>query len=319
MAQDEYGNEIDEEQQNQQQQPQQGTTNQVAAQIPAPTWVNKDPNGKAVGSQWLNWIHDTYGDSQSRGGGFADLPGGTGVSSVIDRFNRETGNQAKFLGGPSGDRVDFGQGAQDALTSGGQLWLDHDPGSHGGGGGGGNGGGGGGGGSYSGSGGMMGDTGAKSNALYELLMKRAQQSKDVDPNDPIIKGQTDAYNAEGQQARRNFLAASAEKEGPYGNATGESRRSAEELGKSTGSFHAAAMQRELDARRNEIEHALSGAAGLLTEEQRLSLQEELTKMGMSQQNDQFGRSLAQSGSQFDRGLNQRSYEYDNNRFDSMFM
>lgn len=313
MAQDEYGNEIDEPQR-----PQQGATNQVANAIGTGVAAPPKPQ-EAAGSTWLNWINSTYGKSGSRGGGFADLPQGQNLSGVVDRFNKETGRGAKFIGGASGDQVDFGQGAQDALTAEGQLWLDHDPGNPGGMKGGG--GGGGGTGSISGSavgGSGMGDMSGKSNALYDLLMKRASQSLEIDPNDPVIKGQTDAYDAQGQQARRNYLSASAEAEGAYGNAAGESRRSAEELGKSTGAFQAAAMERQQNARRQEIEHALSGAAGLLTEEQRLSLQEELSKMGMNMQNDQFGRSLAQSADQFGSSLGQRAYEYDNTRYDQLF-
>jgi hypothetical protein len=317
MAQDEYGNEIpDPEQQQQQQQQPQGATNQIAAQIPGPKSRNENA------SSWLNWIHSAYGDSASRGGGFADT--NQDLNSVVDRYNRETGSQAKFMGGPSGDRVDFGNGAEDVKTGEGQLWFNYGPGGPPGQKpGAGSGGGGGGGGSYSGgggtgSGGYLNDRGGKSNALYDLLMKRATQSTQVDPNDPIIKGQTDAYDAQGQQARRNFLAASAEKEGPYGNAASESRRSAEELGKSTGAFQAQAMQHELDARRREIEGALSGAQGLLTDEQRISLQEELSKMQMNQQNDQFGRSLAQGQSQFNANLGQRGYEFDTSRYDNLF-
>jgi hypothetical protein len=74
---------------------------------------------------WLDWINATYGQSKSRGTGFSDLPQGVTLEQAIGRYNEETGAGAKFVGGPSGDRVDFGQGVTDALTAGGQLWSDY--------------------------------------------------------------------------------------------------------------------------------------------------------------------------------------------------
>lgn len=75
-----------------------------------------------AGTSWLDWIAQTYGTSKSRGGGFADLPAGTNLEQAIGRFNQETGANARYIGGQSGDQVDFGQGPTDALTAGGQLW-----------------------------------------------------------------------------------------------------------------------------------------------------------------------------------------------------
>jgi hypothetical protein len=87
--------------------------------------TNAAPAAGGGDKGWLDWINATYGQSKARGTGFADLPQGTNLSQVIDRYNQETGANAKFLGGPSNDRVDFGQGATDALTAGGQLWSDY--------------------------------------------------------------------------------------------------------------------------------------------------------------------------------------------------
>lgn len=314
MAQDEFGNEIDDQQQ-------QGTTSQVAQA--AGTGVAAPPKPKSSNenaSSWLNWISSTYGDSKSRGGGFADT--NDPLSSVVDRFNRDTGGQAKLVPGASGDMVDFGNGARDVKTAEGQLWYNYGPGgppgqkpsSGGGGGGGGSAFGSGGGGT-----GFLGDSGGKSNALYDLLMKRAQQSATIDRNDPNIRAQSDAFNAQGQQARRDYLASEAEKAGAYGNQRSEERRSAEELGKSSGAFEAQAIKQAQDARRSEIESALSGAAGFLTEQQRMALQEELSKIQLNQQESQFGRSQSQQASQFGAGLGQRAYEFDTNRYDSMFL
>lgn len=170
----------------------------------------------------------------------------------------------------------------------------------------------------------------QSNTLLDLLMKRAGASETVDPNDPIIQAQTDAFRGEGVQARRDFLSAQAEGAGPYGNQRSEERRSAEELGKSVGGFRAQAMQQELSAKRAQIEHALSGAAGFITEQQRMQLQNQLTRLQLAQQESQFGRNLKQQGSQFDRNLSmqkdqfgrtigQRAYEFDTGRYDNLFL
>lgn len=186
-----------------------------------------------------------------------------------------------------------------------------------------------GGGGAGGGGGVGGNMTGDARGIFDLLMERARGSENVDPNDPIIKAQTDAYRAEGTQARRDFLARQAEAAGPYGNQRSEERRSAEELGKSVGGFQAAAMQQELSARRAKIEHALSGAAGFLTEQQRMSLQNELTRLQLAQQESQFGRNLAWDKSRFGqqlgwekesfgRTLGQRAYEFDTNRFDNLF-
>ncbi len=147
----------------------------------------------------------------------------------------------------------------------------------------------------------------RASALFDLLMKRATQSENIDRNDPIVRSQSDAFNAQGQQARRDYLASEAEKAGPYGNQSSEERRSAEELGKSSGAFEAQAIANQQNARRQEIEQALSGAAGFLTQEQQMALTEELQKLNLAQQESQFGRNLGQT-----------AYEFDTNRYDNIF-
>jgi hypothetical protein len=152
------------------------------------------------------------------------------------------------------------------------------------------------------------------NALMDLLMSRAKQSEVVDPNDPVLKAQTDAYNADQTRTERQYEAGLAEKGGPNANMSAERRAGAETVGQNEGSFQAKLMGQELVARRTEIAQALQGASGLLTAEQAMQLQEELTKLddqirqsqfvqGQGQQESQFGRSLAQSafaqGSQMD--------------------
>ena len=74
------------------------------------------------------------------------------MAGIIDRYNKQTGQHATYVGGPSGDKVDFhdGRGPVDVLNAQGKLWYDEGehgskPGgaSYGAGGGGGGGGGGG--------------------------------------------------------------------------------------------------------------------------------------------------------------------------------
>lgn len=174
-----------------------------------------------------------------------------------------------------------------------------------------------------------GGLGTQAQGLFNLLMKRANMSEVIDPNDPVIKAQTDAYRSEGVNARRDFLAQQAEQAGPYGNLRSEERRSAEQLGKSVGGFQGQVMQQELNRKTAQIEAALSGAQGFLTDQQRMALQNELTRLQLAQQESQFGRNLKQQGSQFDRSLSmqkdqfgrslgQRAYEFDTGRFDDLF-
>lgn len=121
------------------------------------------------------------------------------------------------------------------------------------------------------------DPGGKWDALYEQLMKRSKQGLELDPNDPIIRAQTDAYNAQGERARRNFLSSQAEKSSPYatGAQLGQERMSAENLGQNNAGFQAQLMGRELTSRREEIQNALSQMGGMLSDAQRLALQKEL--------------------------------------------
>jgi len=135
-------------------------------------------------------------------------------------------------------------------------------------------------------------------ALYDLLMGRAQQGLNVDRNNPAIRGQADAYAANEERAKRNYLGDTAEREGPYVNMQGESRMANERMGQRTGAFEAELVGRELTAKRQEISEALSGLGNLLTEDQRMELQAQLAQMdnairqqGLTSQNDQFAANL----------------------------
>lgn len=135
----------------------------------------------------------------------------------------------------------------------------------------------------------------KSNALLDYLMGRGTgQISDstlpalqVDPNDPIIKRQVNAYSATQTRAERNYEAALAERAGTNANIGAERRIGAENVGMATSGFEAQLMNQELGARRQEIQQALSGAYGALTAEQSMQLQEELAQLGLSQNAYQF--------------------------------
>jgi len=71
---------------------------------------------------FLDWATQQYGADPTRGAGFVNAQAAGGLQNMLQAYSQATGNTANFLGGPSGDRVDFGQGVQDALTSGGQIW-----------------------------------------------------------------------------------------------------------------------------------------------------------------------------------------------------
>lgn len=144
----------------------------------------------------------------------------------------------------------------------------------------------------------------KSNALLDYLMGRGTgQISDstlpalqVDPNDPIIKRQVNAYSATQTRAERNYEAALAERAGTNANIGAERRIGAENVGMATSGFEAQLMNQELGARRQEIQQALAGAYGALSAEQQMQLQEELAQLGLSQSayqfdsNDQFRNS-----------------------------
>ena len=139
----------------------------------------------------------------------------------------------------------------------------------------------------------------QSSDLFNLLMKRANQSLTIDPNDPVMKQQSDAYNAQNTRAERDYLSGVAEKGGANANISAETRAASEKVGQLGGQFEGQLMQNELNARRQEIQSALSGAAGFLTQEQQMQLQEEMANLDRAQQQSQFSANLGQQSYQFD--------------------
>lgn len=107
-------------------------------------------------------------------------------------------------------------------------------------------------------------------------MDRAKQGTQISPDDPNIKQQVEPYAAQIEREKRNYLADMAESEGPLANMRGESRVANEHAGQATGLFQSQLIGRELDAKRQEIQAALSQMGGMLTEQQQMALQKELS-------------------------------------------
>lgn len=119
--------------------------------------------------------------------------------------------------------------------------------------------------------------------LYGQLKSRADQSTQIDANDPIIKGQVDVYRNEQDRAQRNYLSDAAESSGPYENLRGQQRMAAEHTGQAVGGFQAELLGRELSSRRAEIADALNSMRGMLTADQQANLQTELSTLDKQMQ------------------------------------
>jgi hypothetical protein len=151
--------------------------------------------------------------------------------------------------------------------------------------------------SGSGTGDLGGMSGGAGGTLWDKLMSRMNQSLQIDKSDPIIANQLNAFDAAQTRSMRDYLAQEAEAAGPQGNINMETRMAHENRGQQSGQFMGALMQRELDARRQEIQQALNGALGYLTEQQRMALTKQLADMD---------NALAYAN------LGQRGYEFDVN-------
>lgn len=152
-------------------------------------------------------------------------------------------------------------------------------------------------------------TNTQGNALYDRLMgvatgsiaEKSNPNFNIDPNDPIIKGQVDAASAQSQLAQRNYLQGVAEKAGANGNISAETRRAAEAGGQSVSAIQAKLMGDELSARRNEVQQALQLAVQQNDTQQQLRLTEQLARIQQAEQMYQF-----------DANMGQRAYEFDAN-------
>lgn len=148
----------------------------------------------------------------------------------------------------------------------------------------------------------------QSSAFYDMLLKKASATPNVDPNNPVIKAQVNAYDANQQRTGRDYLSTLAEKGGPNTNLGAEARLSAENRGAATSGFQATLQGQEIAAQRNEIQQALQLGAQFLTAQQQMSLQARLKELDIQQQ--QFDRQ--QRASEFDTNTKQNAYQFDVN-------
>lgn len=155
--------------------------------------------------------------------------------------------------------------------------------------------------------------------LYNTYLQRSKRGLAIDRNDPAVRGQADAYSANEERARRNYLGDLAERLGPGANLRGEQRMAAERVGQRTGAFEAELMGRELTSRRQEIATALQSMQGMLTQEQENALRRELTQYDNAIRQQQLalqGRQLDMQNSQFysNLGLQNRQLDMQNDQF-----
>jgi hypothetical protein len=277
----------------------------TAPAAPAPVRSEPLPQATATaapkGDQtFLDWAGKTYGISKARGGGFSDLPQGTSLEQVIQRYNTDTGANAKYLGGPSGDRADFGEGQSDALTAGGQIWSDF--GGRNGGGAPGGGAGVGGDVALGGGGGSPAYADGMSEAIQRLL-KRGEAP--ITGDDPSIAAQflpqRNALERGAQLARAAAAQRGAVTGTNIGGAGGaldaEVNSINEDVGAKSGELMGELVGRELAGRRGDVVNAIQFAQG----EERLALQKQLQDIDaqLRQQGlDLQGRSLNNQNAQF---------------------
>lgn len=130
--------------------------------------------------------------------------------------------------------------------------------------------------------------------LYSQLQGRANQGLAVNSRDPIIANQVDSYRAEQDRGARNYIDQQAEARGPYSNLNSERRLANEHAAQATGSLQASVMQNELTAGRGEIQNALSQMGSMLSDQQKIALQQQLgyidaalQQQRITNQNNQF--------------------------------
>lgn len=156
-----------------------------------------------------------------------------------------------------------------------------------------------GGGTGTGSGGWSGDPGT--NDLMSMLWGRAKQGLNVNRNDPMIANARDAYGATQERSMRNHLKDLAERGGGTGNLAMERRMGEESVGQNTANYEGQLILGEVAARRQEIQNALSQMGSLMTEQQRMALQQKLAEMDNLLARDTLG----QRAYEYDSGLNAR--------------
>ncbi len=141
----------------------------------------------------------------------------------------------------------------------------------------------------------------RGSAFFDTLMANVNAVPNVDPNDPTIKAETDAFAANRTRSNRDYLSAAAEKGGTGANTDAIARSLAESGGQATGAFQAGLMDQERQARRGQIQNMLSLGGSFLSQEQSLALQKELADMNLSENSYQFDQNMAFQTSPFAAG------------------
>lgn len=287
--------------------------------------------------------------------GYTGAQGRTNLAQYVDEFNKAYGYSAK-AGNPNAtgqtDTIDFGNGAgwTDVIHGGDNAWQWLVEGAGGGQPSGGN--------TANGAPSMadllapqagyqaaprtynageilQGDTdpnAGREQSLLDLLQgistgsrpESANPNFTIDPNDPIIKNQVDAYDASQQRATRNSLDALAEREGTHANISAETRHANEASGQATAGFQASLIGQELTARRQEAEQALQLNAQYLTADQQRQAQLKIEQLrnaeqayefdaNQGQSNSQYLGSQSQAAKQFAAQLAQGAYQFDTNQ------
>lgn len=143
----------------------------------------------------------------------------------------------------------------------------------------------------------------------------ATQSRVPSRTDPEIRVPADAFAANVDRSVRNQTADAAERQGPYasGAVRGEARMAAERGAVQAGAYEAELVNREVGARRAEIQQALAGLSGFISDDQRMALQRELAQLNarleqqrLGQQSSQFADTLGFNIAQSEADLNDRA-------------
>lgn len=129
--------------------------------------------------------------------------------------------------------------------------------------------------------------------LRNLLMSKASQPVYVDPNDPTIKANADAYTADMTRAGNSFLSRQAEKGGPYGDMGAAYRSVGEKVGQASADYRGKLINDMASGRRQEIAGALAGLGGNVSTDEATRLRQEDQALARSQ----FGAGTAQQAFQ----------------------
>lgn len=151
-----------------------------------------------------------------------------------------------------------------------------------------------------------GNTGTPRDQLFAQLMQRMGQNIVPNRRDPVIAGQADSYAAHEERQRRNAVSDAAEAGGPNANISGERRMLAERAGQRSGAFEAELMGREVTARRDEIQNALTQMGGMLSEDQQMALQREMAQLNAQLQRE--GHDLSRYGIDRNSDLQREGYD-----------